>query len=221
MIPGEDERGDARPGGPVVLTAAAEARRVLPWVGVGIGVPVAIGTLVLGAWPVAIAAGAVAGLSGLLGRKTIGATLGWKPPELVLASDRLPMERPIELHYRRTSRKVGDVSAAQLQATLVCEEYVEWDEESLGVDGETDVETKSRTKVVYREVFLGAVSGTPDGLESRPTIVVPATAGAPTFKANNNRIQWWIDVELDGESVPDDRHRFDVTVVPELAVQDR
>jgi len=142
-------------------------------------------------------------------RKAVGAMVNWQRPDLEVDAAGYRVGERVTVTYRRQQRRVtGDISGCPMQARLVCQEKVRWRQ---GAD------TKADTREVVSQTVTGFANTGPDGVHAEFQFQIPVHAGAPTFTLNSNSVAWFLEVSADGPELPDDRHAFELRVVPALA----
>ena len=139
--------------------------------------------------------------------RSIRARWRWHSPELIVADRALALGSQTAITYRRKPRRVTDIGTCGIRAQLLCEESATY---SRGTDSTTV------TATVYQQSHTGEGAGTAEGLEATVVVPIPVYAGAPTQSFEHNQISWFLEIEVRGDRLPTDVHRFEIAVSAQL-----
>lgn len=126
----------------------------------------------------------------------------WRPGRLIFSEWPLQLGGSYQARYVRESRRGPIGSLNRIEARLELAEVVRY---TVGTDTETDKEVVMTTPL---DVTGGAFGGR---IDATIEVEIPAD-GPPSLDLNNNRIEWWVIVELDLSDAIDDDSRFKVHV---------
>lgn len=138
---------------------------------------------------------------------------GWANPTVEFTPWPPRLGRTMTARYRRraisprTRRRLS--MPVQVEAELVCEEWVEY---TVGTDTRTDTHDVVKLR--------SAVAATPsaDGIEAALVVTIPSDAGGPTIELDHNRIRWRLDTRFGHPLGKRTATRVDLTVEPVLDV---
>ena len=163
--------------------------------------------LVTGA-AVAVVLGIVAlAVAFLVMQDSIRAAVGWHRPQLQVASQPYALGSVAVVTYHRRPRRVTDVADFAVECEVICQEAATY---TNGSDTTTD------TRDVYRQQCNGHGEGTATGLLAEVEVPISAYLGAPTMNLPDNRIRWFVEIQVRGQRLPKDTHKFEIHVVPVL-----
>ena len=195
-----------------VLAAVAAVVGVVLWAtggsGLGFVLPRLLGTLLL-----LPAAGFAMGLLTSGSATITERVVGWTNPTIEFTPWPPQLGRTMTVVYRRGAISAGARrrlrQPLQLEAELVCEEWVEY---TVGTD------TRTETADVVTRRLTAPTTPTADGVEATLTVTIPADAGGPTIELDHNRIRWRLDSRLGTPFGPRTTARIDLPVVPVLDI---
>ena len=157
---------------------------------------------------VAVVLGIIAlGLAFLIGQDAIRAVFGWHRPQLQVASQPYALGSVAVVTYHRRPRRVTDVADFAVECEIVCQEAATY---TNGSDTTTD------TRDVYRQRCDGRGEGTATGLVAEAEVPISAYLGGPTMHLPDNRIRWFVEIQVRGQRLPKDTHTFEIQVAPVL-----
>jgi len=129
----------------------------------------------------------------------------WRPGRLIFSEWPLQLGASYQARYVRESRRNPIGSLNRIEARVELAEVVRY---TVGTDTETDKEVVMTTPL---DITGGAYG---DRIEATVEVEIPAD-GPPSLDLDNNRVEWWVIVELDLSDAIDDDSRFKVQVEAE------
>lgn len=130
------------------------------------------------------------------------------PAELTLSGDSFKVGEAIQVSYRQQFRRDAEVERIELLLTM---------KETVHYQRGTETETDIHEEVVDRHVVSGPQSfRSGKRAEGAATLQLPRD-GMHTFKASNNKLQWFVKLEMDLQKWADYREERELEVRPVLA----
>lgn len=129
----------------------------------------------------------------------------WRPGRLIFSEWPLELGGRYQARYVREARRGPIGSMNRLDGRLELAEVVRY---TVGTDTETDKEIVLTTPL---EVTGGAYG---DRIEATVEVEIPGD-GPPSLDLDNNRVEWWVVLDLDMTDAIDDDSRFKLQVQAE------
>lgn len=129
----------------------------------------------------------------------------WRPGRLIFSEWPLEIGGSHQARYVRESRGGPIGTLNRIEARLELAEVVRY---TVGTDTETDKEVVMTVPLES----AGGVHG--DRIEATLDVEIPGD-GPPSLDLNNNRVEWWVILELDLSDAIDDDSRFKIQVATE------
>lgn len=171
-----------------------------PWLGIGFGAAIALPFVFMGLWYIGVA---VAAITGLLVARGAWANKTWGEVGVTLPGSAVMMGETFVAEMRTVGGESPDGYA--VDATLVCREAATY---RSGTD-----KTTAHSKV-HLATCTVADRSHDGGVAADLEVSIPRS-GPPSMKlGSNNKIEWYIEVQLRAPGVPDISRRFDVRVRP-------
>ena len=116
----------------------------------------------------------------------------WEALRLEFEEWPLLLGSPSSLRIVRPSKKDVNGQEIAIGTTLICREWVQFTERD--VDGDTS--TTYEEQDVFTDTYTEVETASDSGVDFITTVEVPLHAGAPSMKFPNNKVSWYIKVEL-------------------------